>query len=362
MVRTQFVGSGATTSTESGLFEVTIALEGTKKVVLPTPDGSVLHSGKCEPIQLHGFAGSELGATACFKIHDGFFYALTNCDAFGVIEVDYTSYYHCIRFPVDDPQASTCQAARRIFRRQHADGPVNGRWHSLSLEVDERNNELLIVEGRAEWQGGKGSLQRGTYYHKIDVEDEEVEVLQERRSRIGPANDPFSPDPETKNGLTPDLPSRHKHMDAWNPLASGLAPQMLADSKLSRSKYRGYDVTCIERDDFRYSPVSFWPQQNKRLHQVLNLPAELQRHSNVEFRAWKDKRCIVYLVSSGGIGKVKCLNFDAYAPVSRFESSAYAQLQIRGRLPRLQSDAEHLRDISPAPEPFELAVFDLHEV
>ena len=104
----------------------------------------------------------------------------------------------------------------------------------------------------------------------------------------------------------------------------------------------------IERDDFRYSPVSFWPQQNKRLHQVLELPAELQRHSNVEFRAWKDQRCIVYLVSSDGIGKVVCLNFDAYAPVSRFESIAYAQLQIRGRLPRLQSDAEHLRDISLA--------------
>lgn len=108
-----------------------IALEETKKFILPTPDGSVLHSEKCEPIQLHGFAGSELGATACFKIHDGFFYTLTNCDAFGVIEVDYTSYYHCIRFPVDDPQALTCQAARRIFRRQHADGPVNDSWHLL---------------------------------------------------------------------------------------------------------------------------------------------------------------------------------------------------------------------------------------
>ena len=118
----------------------------------------------------------------------------------------------------------------------------------------------------------------------------------------------------------------------------------------------------IERDDFRYSPVLFWPQQNKRLYQVLKLPAELQRHSNVELRAWKDQRCIVYLVSSGGIGKAVCLNFDAYAPVSRFESIAYAQLQIRGCLPRLQSDAEHLRDISPAPEPFELAVFDPHEV
>ena len=78
---------------------------------------------------------------------------------------------------------------------------------------------------------------------KSTLRMKEVEVLQERRSRIGPANDPFSSDPETKYGLKPDLPSRHKHMDAWNPLASGLAPQMLADSKLSRSIYRGYDVT-----------------------------------------------------------------------------------------------------------------------
>jgi hypothetical protein len=33
----------------------------------------------------------------------------------------------------------------------------------------------------------------------------------------------------------------------------------------------------IERDDFRHSHVSFWSQQNKRLHQVLSIPAELQR-------------------------------------------------------------------------------------
>jgi hypothetical protein len=47
------------------------------------------------------------------------------------------------------------------------------------------------------------------------------------------------------------------------------------------------------------------------------------------------------------------LNFDAYAPVSRFESTAYTELQL---------DAEHLRDISPIPKPFKLAVFDLHKV
>jgi hypothetical protein len=80
-----------------------IVLEETKKFVLPTPDGSVLQSKKRELIQLHGFAGSELRATACFKIHDGFFYIFNSCDAFGVIEVDHTSYYHCIRSPVDHP-------------------------------------------------------------------------------------------------------------------------------------------------------------------------------------------------------------------------------------------------------------------
>lgn len=35
---------------------------------IPQEDGTVVHSAKSELIQLHGFAGSEIGSTAAFKI------------------------------------------------------------------------------------------------------------------------------------------------------------------------------------------------------------------------------------------------------------------------------------------------------
>src|SRR5215469_12392587 len=54
-------------------------------------------------IQLEDFAGYDIGRQVVFHIHDGWFYAITNCSAFEVVEVDWSSFYHCIRFRVDDP-------------------------------------------------------------------------------------------------------------------------------------------------------------------------------------------------------------------------------------------------------------------
>jgi hypothetical protein len=401
---------------------------GEKKFPIVNADGLITPSPRSEPIQLHGFAGSEIGSTVCFKVHDGYFYAVTNCDAFDVIEVDFTSFYHCVRFPLDDAQKATCQAARRIYRRQHMEGPVNDGWNSLALQVDERTNELLIVEGRAEWPFGGGTLSRGYYAQKIDFDNQELELVQERQMQVGPADNPLSkiPDDETKYCPTPELPSWHCHLEAANESRNDSTDLKTLRTRLSRSKYRTYNFTCMaalelveqpcscrgidahclqlrsasrkprpfialphnnegdrkgkkkanERqvlfaeartvtDNYRYTPISLWPKFNKSNHDAMNLPAQLQGREGVEIKAWADERCIVYLVHSGGIGKVVCLNFDGDAPVARFNDVvAYTPSQARGRRcgrgrsPHQQPDPEILRRLSPPRQSYDHPVFD----
>jgi hypothetical protein len=80
-----------------------------------------------------------------------------------------------------------------------------------------------------------------------------------------------------------------------------------------------------------------------------------------------DERAIVYFISDGGIGKVVCLNFDGDAPVARMQDHAGAMRlnatsRRRGRSPRHDLDDEHVRQISPARDPWEQAKFDPEEV
>jgi hypothetical protein len=408
-----------------------IALTQEHKFSISDMDGHITKSSKSEPIQLHSFAGSEIGSTVCFKIHEGFFYALTNCDAFDVIEVDFTSYYHCVRFPVAHAQQSTCHAARQIYRRQHAEGPLNDGWNALRLCVDERTNELFIVEGRAEWSLGSGTLSRGYYVQNLNFDEQNIEPVQERQLHIGPANDPLSkiPDDETKYSQTPELPPWHRHLesahDARTELQPGLAIRQTLTPTLARSKYRTYDLTsmcslelfeqrcscrgsdayCLQlcsasrrpkplipiqdcngvdmkgkrkstaleqvhvaskhsSDPYRYSTTSFWPQRDIKLHEIMNLPEQLQNGLSTEVKAWADERCVVYFIHTGGVGKVVCLNFDEYAPVMRYNdvtSNAPLQVRRRGRSTHQQSDPEHLRQLSPLRQPFDHAIFNPEE-
>jgi hypothetical protein len=88
-------------------------------------------SERYPPVQLDDFVGTDLGLTVCFEIYNGYFYALSNQTSFDLEEIDWTSYYHCIRFPVADPTA--VQTTKRIWRRQHIEGPINDTWTSLLL-------------------------------------------------------------------------------------------------------------------------------------------------------------------------------------------------------------------------------------
>ncbi|KAJ9638813.1 hypothetical protein H2199_006673 [Coniosporium tulheliwenetii] len=114
-------------------------------------------------IQLDDFAGSDVGSTVAFEIHGGYFYALSNQTTFEAEEVDWTSFYHCVRFPLDSLDRQAAETNKQLFRRQHAEGPINDSWTDLSLQADERTGELMIVEARREWRDG-GSEQHRTFY------------------------------------------------------------------------------------------------------------------------------------------------------------------------------------------------------
>lgn len=130
-------------------------------------------------LQLSELVGSDVGCTVAFEIHEGYFYALSNQTSFDVEEVDWTSYYHCSRFPLDKPRKECVEVDREIWRRQHIEGPINDSWTDLGLRVDEGSGELLIVECRREWQGG-GSQSQRTYYTQpigFQLNNESVESL-----------------------------------------------------------------------------------------------------------------------------------------------------------------------------------------
>ena len=110
--------------------------------------------------------GSELGSTICFEIHAGYFYALSNQTNYEVEEVDWTSFYHSIRFPICSPSKDLLEITamdENMWRRQHREGPIDDRWANLALKVDEATGELKIVESRREFLFGAGRSQR-TYY------------------------------------------------------------------------------------------------------------------------------------------------------------------------------------------------------
>ncbi|KAF2087461.1 hypothetical protein K490DRAFT_41905 [Saccharata proteae CBS 121410] len=116
-------------------------------------------------LQLDDFVGSDIGSTVAFEIHDNNFYAVSNQTSFDVEEVDWTSFYHCIRFALHNPIKEALVTNTTLYRRQHAEGPINDSWTDLTLQVDPSTNVLKIVEARREWLNG-GSKQHRTFYHR----------------------------------------------------------------------------------------------------------------------------------------------------------------------------------------------------
>jgi len=118
-----------------------------------------------QDIYLSDLVGSDIGSTICFELYEDYFYALSNQSSFEVEEIDWTSFYHCVRFPLNSPCQELLEKTenRSMWRRQHHEGPIDDRWTVLRLDIAEATNEIKIVETRKEWHLGSSNSLR-TYY------------------------------------------------------------------------------------------------------------------------------------------------------------------------------------------------------
>jgi len=141
-----------------------LGTDGFKKWVIYGYEFEV-HEWFKQRVHLPDMVGSEIGSTICFEFYDGFFYALSNQTSFEVEEIDWTSFYHCVRFPLNSPCKELLEQTenKSMWRRQHQEGPIDDRWTTLRLDVDEGSGDLKIVEARKEWYLGSSKSQR-TYY------------------------------------------------------------------------------------------------------------------------------------------------------------------------------------------------------
>ena len=205
-----------------------------------------------KPIQLVDFFGSELGSTVCFGIHNGSFYAVSNQTSLEVEEIDWTSHYHWIQFALDEEKPNI--KPRKLWRRQHHEGPINDSWTELSLQKDEQTDQLLIIECRKEYIGG-GSANFRTYYTQpLSLTDSD-----EVPKNYGyPKNDPLT--------KTLDDNSKPNYEPAKTRISRYCHPEYILDRHeggrvpsqefiLARTKFRAYNPATSSFIDLVNDPI-----------------------------------------------------------------------------------------------------------
>ncbi|KAF2628527.1 hypothetical protein BU25DRAFT_37668 [Macroventuria anomochaeta] len=207
-----------------------------------------------EKLLLEDFHGHDIGSTVAFEIHNGYFYAVSNQGTYEVEEVDWTSFYHCVRFPLDNPTTEAIQKNKRVYRRQHAEGAIHDSWTNLTLQHDERTNDLYIVESRREWVGASSKQARTFYTSRISFPtpaftDSSWEVDSSRNNIAPPLplpdNDILTTVLESSHSAnympTPKQYSwtRHPEFPSKVPLLPNPRSFILA-----RTKLRAYNLSC----------------------------------------------------------------------------------------------------------------------
>ena len=205
-----------------------------------------------KPLQLEEFFGSDIGSTVAFEIHNGYFYAVSNQTTFDVEEIDWTSFYHVIRFPVETPVLEAMEIRDNVYRRQHREGPIHDSWTDLSIQYDEKSNRPIIVEARKEWQNGSSKQYRTFYMSKMHFgsdgsrspspEPEEVGVRNTGKDEPDLPNDPLVTTLESHDrpNYMPEVPRK-----TWQ-----VHPEFGPDCTntrsfiLSRTRFRGYNYSA----------------------------------------------------------------------------------------------------------------------
>ncbi|KAF1918520.1 hypothetical protein BDU57DRAFT_202253 [Ampelomyces quisqualis] len=200
------------------------------------------------PLLFEDFHGTDIGSTIAFEIYDDQFYAVSNQGTFQVEESDWTSFYHCIRFPLNNPVTVAMQKNERVYRRQHAQGPIHDSWTDLSLQVSEQTNEVLILESRREWAKASSRQSRTFYSSKFDVNP----VRSSRESSLAfddakviplPENDIYTNVLDSSNKpnymATPPQYSWNRHPEFST--ADGPSPRSFI---LAKTKFRAYNYSA----------------------------------------------------------------------------------------------------------------------
>jgi hypothetical protein len=190
-------------------------------------------------LTLEGFYGTDIGSTIAFEIHNGYFFAVSNQTSFEVEEIDWTSFYHCVRFPLgQSDQHTIVEVNKKVYRRQHKEGPIHDSWTDLTLQFDERTAKPVIVESRREWSGSS-SRQSRTFYitdfestpapndgsPRLELPENDLYT-----NVIGPSNKPsYAPDQIRLN------PTFHPELVPENNTARSFI--------LARTKWKGYNLS-----------------------------------------------------------------------------------------------------------------------
>ncbi|KAF2643944.1 hypothetical protein P280DRAFT_221736 [Massarina eburnea CBS 473.64] len=188
-------------------------------------------------ISLEGFFGTDIGSTIAFEIHDGDFLAVSNQTSFDVEEIDWTSFYHCIRFPLDQP-GQNIEVNKKVYRRQHKEGPIHDSWTELTLQIDERTNKPMIVESRREWVGSSSKQARTFYIKEFDTNETPRTELPEHDL---PQDDLYTTvlDDHSKPNYAPYQSRTNYYFHPENPPGSDPPRSFI----LARTKFKNYNLS-----------------------------------------------------------------------------------------------------------------------
>jgi hypothetical protein len=200
------------------------------------------------PLLLENFHGTDVGSTVAFEIYNDQFHAVSNQGTFEVEEIDWTSFYHCVRFPLDNPTFAMLEKDEQVYRRQHAQGPIHDSWTDLSLQISERTNEVMIVESRREWAQASSRQSRTFYTTIFDAKckrssrNSSPSDDQSHDTPLFPTGDLYVPllDSTNKPNYIPTPPqftwSRHPEFTKKE-----ASPRSFI---LARTKFRAYNYSC----------------------------------------------------------------------------------------------------------------------
>lgn len=315
----------------------------------------------CTPLQLHGFFGDDFGSAIALEIHEGYFYAVSNQSTFEAEEIDWTSFYHCMRFPLDKPITKFLESNKKLWRRQHDEGVIHDSWTDLSLQIDPGTNDLMIVEARREYHKNLSRQVRTYYISEFDSGIDRASSSTEGSPLLEASAGPELPwgdayiqmldSTNNPNYATPELRfnwSFHPEVPhGSNPGRSFI---------LARTKCRAYNYSCgsfldMVEDDrcctetstaclrlrigsrrvapldwkdlatttpqlltlpalpndvaYRHAPIRMWPPSasrcpcSRRLHEVLNPPIPGGPSYNRSITGVLDERSLVYMIRPG---------------------------------------------------------------